>query len=161
MLVSGLVLGIAAGLLAGGDLRRLALFELRWWPLLLVGLGLRVVAGFLPLPWLAYVAAFAAVLAVALANAALPGMRLIATGAALNLSVVAANGAMPVDQRALDAAAASMPGDQLHVLLGPDARLALLADVIPVPILRAVYSVGDVFLAAGAFWLPFQWLRRR
>jgi hypothetical protein len=161
MLASGLALGLIAGLLAGGDLRRLATIQLRWWPVLVLAVVLRALASAVAtLPWVLYIAAFGGIVAVALANARYPGMRLIAVGAALNLAVVALNAGMPVDARALEAAGASMPGDRLHIELSSATRLPGFADIIPVGIFRGVYSAGDVFLAAGAFWLPFRWMRR-
>jgi hypothetical protein len=36
-----------------------------------------------------------------------------------------------------------------HELLDEDTRLAWLADVVPVPIVREVWSIGDAILAAG------------
>ncbi|MEK7860856.1 MAG: DUF5317 family protein, partial [Chloroflexota bacterium] len=77
-----------------------------------------------------------------------------------NLVGVAANGGMPVDAAAMAAVGVSMPSDRLHIPLDASTRLAALADFIPVPVVRGVYSPGDVLLAVGGFWLPFTWLRR-
>ena len=162
MLASALVLGVVAGLLAGGRASRLAELHIRWWPLLVGGLALRLIApAFGEFAAILYVAGFAGVVAVAAADRAIAGMPLIALGAALNALVVAANGGMPVDPGALEAAGAAMPDDRLHILLDETTRLAPLADVIPLAVVRSVYSIGDVVLAAGGFWVPFAWLRRR
>lgn len=161
MLVGAVAAGFALGLLAGRR-ERLARIEIAWWPLLLGAVALRLAAPALGgFALVAYVLAFACILGVAVADIRLPGMWLIGGGAALNLMVVLANGAMPVDPAAVASAGASLgPNDPLHRELGPDARLATLADVIPIPPLRNVYSVGDLLLAAGGFWLPFRSLTR-
>lgn len=84
-------------------------------------------------------------------NRHLPGLVLVAAGLAANALVMAANGAMPVSP---DAIAALGIGDVevppgKHVLLDASTRLPWLADIIPVPPLRSIISVGDVVLAAG------------
>lgn len=160
MLISSVALGVAAGLAFGGHLARLARLEIALWPVLIGGIGLRLLAPKVDAAVVLYVVAFAAIVAVAVGNRALPGMWLIAAGAALNLVVVAVNGGMPVDQSALAIADAAMPGDRLHLVLDGASRLPLLADVIPLPIVRGVYSLGDLLLALGGFWLPFTWLRQ-
>lgn len=162
MLASGPVLGVLAGLALRGRLSRLAGLRIRWWPLLGLAVVLRLVAGGVgELAALLYVLAFGGIVAVALLNARTTGMALIAAGASLNLAVVAANGAMPVDPGALAAAGARMPEDLLHVPLTDASAAPLLADRIPLALFRGVYSVGDVLLAAGGFWIPFAVMRRR
>lgn len=161
MLISSLALGVAAGVAFGGRFSRLAQLEIAWWPVLVASVGVRMVAPAVGTFAAAfYLVAFAGVAAVAIANRSLPGMTLIAAGSALNLIVVAANGGMPVDPVAVAAAGATMPADRLHIALDLSTRIAVLADVIPVPIIRGVYSAGDLLLALGGFWLPFAWLRR-
>jgi len=161
MLVGAVVAGIALGLIFGRH-EKAERIRIAWWPLLVGAIGLRSVAPALDgLALVAYLLAFASILGVAAADIRLPGMWLIALGAALNLVVVLANGAMPVDTAAAASAGASLRADDpLHRALGPDDRLAPLADIIPVPPLRNVYSVGDLALAAGGFWLPFRSLTR-
>lgn len=163
MLASAVALGVASGWLAGSRrLERLADLRISWWPLLAVAVVTRAVAPFLgELSVLAYVVAFGGITAVALADRRIPGMSVIAAGATLNAIVVAANLGMPVDPAALAAAGAMMPSDPLHVELGPATRFPQLADVIPLVLYRSVYSVGDVLLALGGFWVPFAWMRRR
>lgn len=162
MLASGPALGFALGWIFSGDPRRLAALRIRWWPLLVLGVLLRLAAGTMgEAAALLYVLGFFAVTVVATVNAALPGMALIAVGAALNLVVVAANGGMPVDPAAVVAAGARMPVDPLHLERTGSTHLAVLADIIPAPPFGAVYSAGDFLLASGGFWLPFRWLRRR
>lgn len=157
MLASAVVLGLVGGLASGGRVQRLRSFAIGW-PLLLVGsAALRLLAPFVgDLAAAAYILAFAGIVAVALRNASITGMVLVAGGAALNLIVVVANGAMPVGVDALEIAGALMPTDPLHTPLTADVRLSVLADVIPAPPLRAVYSVGDVLLAAGGAVVAFR-----
>jgi Family of unknown function (DUF5317) len=75
---------------------------------------------------------------------------LIVLGAILNGLVIAANGRMPYVPQA--AVLAHLPA----TFVGPKnqpadggTRLALLGDVIPVPLLRKVISAGDLLIAAG------------
>lgn len=162
MLISSIVLGIAAGLAFRGRWRRLGGLEIRWWPVLATAVALRLLGSVLgsAAPIL-YVAAFAGIAAVAYVNRAVPGMLFVAAGSALNVMVVAANGGMPVDAGAVQAAGASIaPANGLHVPLDTGTRLAALADIIPIPLFGVVYSIGDVLLALGGFWVPFSWLRR-
>ncbi|MGH2498600.1 MAG: DUF5317 family protein [Candidatus Limnocylindria bacterium] len=161
MLASAVALGVAAGLAFGGDWRRLARVRIRAWPLLAAAFAIRAVGFAVPLPPALYLAALAAIVAVALLNARLPGALLVAFGTALNVAVIALNGGMPVDAAAaLAAGAEQRVGDGLHVPLTDTTLLPFLADVIPVPLVRGVYSAGDVVIALGGFWLPFAALRR-
>jgi len=96
----------------------------------------------------------ALVAAFLLANRGLAGAALLALGLLSNVLVVAANGAMPVSPTA--AARAGVPlaallGDPRHELSTGSTRLAVLSDVVPVPlpVLPEVVSPGDVSVAAG------------
>ncbi len=162
MLASAVALGLAAGLATGGRLSYLGELHIRWWPLLAVSVALRVAAGSAgELAAVVYVIAFAGIVAVAAADRSLAGAPLIAAGATLNLIVVALNGAMPISPEAVAAVGGAMPTDRLHSELVPGSRLPLLADVIPFPVVRTAYSVGDVLIAAGGAWLTFAGVRRR
>ncbi|MFA9430103.1 DUF5317 domain-containing protein [Egicoccus sp. AB-alg2] len=84
-------------------------------------------------------------------NRHLPGLVLVAAGLAMNAVVMAANGAMPVSPEAVAAlgidGAVVPPGK--HMLLDDATRLPWLADIIPVPPIRSIISVGDIVLALG------------
>lgn len=84
-------------------------------------------------------------------NRRLPGIWLVALGLLLNMAVMAANRAMPVDPDAM--AAIGMAGAEVplgkHTLLTGDTLLPWLADIIPVPWLGSIVSVGDLVLAIG------------
>jgi hypothetical protein len=162
MLASGAILGVIAGLAVGRTWRPLAVVQIRWFPLLIAGLLARAVAPLLPtVAFPLYVFALAATAVSAAANVRLTGAALVAFGGALNLAVVLLNHGMPVDAGAVAAAAASMPTDALHVVLTDATLLAPLADVIPVSVVHAVYSVGDACIAVGGFLVPFVLLIRR
>lgn len=162
MLVSSVALGVAGGLLFGGDWRRLGELRIRWWPVLAAAAGLRIAGIVLPLDLVAYLGGVLAVAVVALRNTALPGAPLIAIGALLNALVFTVNGGMPYDPVAAEAAMIRpLLNDRLHLEASADTRLAFLSDVIYLPIFRNVYSIGDVVIAAGGFWLPFRWLRTK
>lgn len=162
MLASGVVLGLIAGFVLGRSWRPLSATHVRWIPLLLIGFASRGVAPALPAAAFAlYVFALVSTTLVAAVNVRIVGTALIAIGGALNLAVVALNGGMPVDAGAVIAAGATMPTDALHVTLGDATRLSLLGDVIAVPLIRSVYSIGDFCIALGGFLVPFVLLVRR
>src|SRR5213594_4101039 len=149
MLASAVGAGLLAGLALGGDVRRLATIELRWWRLFLLAIALRVLA-VLPLgddvQRVIYVVSLWSLFACIALNVRLPGARLAGLGVGLNAAAVSlAGGAMPVSPDAVVAAGVRPPVDPLHSLT-PNA--SLLGDIIPIPIL-GVYSVGDVLLALG------------
>jgi hypothetical protein len=156
VLASAVALGLLAGFARGGSFARLSRLQVAWWPVLAAAIAIRLAAGILgELAVLAYLVAFAGIVAVAVANRSLPGAWLIAAGATLNLIAVAANGAMPVSADAISAVGGSFPRDPLHVALDGSSRLPFLADVIPFPVVRTAYSVGDVLIAFGGAWLSF------
>lgn len=164
----GPLLGLVVGRALGGRMDRLAGVPYRWIPLGAAALGVQLAlfstglgdALGSPLAPLAYVASTAAVLAVVLRNLRLPrlgmpGLALVALGAASNLAAIIANGGwMPLDPGALaalgeDAAAA---GGYSNSLVLADPALAPLIDRIPIPgpgPLATVASVGDLLIALG------------
>ena len=164
-----ITIAIVVGLLAGGGLSNLATARIRWSILALVGLALQLP----PLPGrglslgLLFVS-FGILLVFALANLRLPGVALILLGLAMNFSVIAANGGMPVTRSAL---LASGQQDTLEVLVhdgGAKHHLASqsdvlipLADVIPLPGLHQAVSPGDVATYMGVIWLIVWCMRRR
>jgi hypothetical protein len=162
MLVSGLVAGFVLGLATGGDWRNLQSFNLKFWPGLVAGVLARAIAPLLG--GLALVTSLAGLLLVglvAILNRALPGAWVIGLGALLNALVTFVNAGMPVDPGALAASGKPVPSDGLHVLIGPDTRLPFLADVLLAPVVNNIYSLGDVALAIGGFWMVFRLLKRR
>jgi hypothetical protein len=161
----GPIVGILAGLLLGGRLERLGRYGYRWIPLALVGLLVQVAIFSTPLgdavdglaPAL-YVASTAAVLLVVLRNVSLPrmgvpGLALVAAGAASNLLAVAANGGyMPADPGALASVGGSLGRAYTNSIVVADAALRPLTDVYALPAwlpLANVFSVGDALICAG------------
>ena len=154
-----------AGIVRGGSLEALSQTKLRW-PLLLVG-GLLLQTAFAlwdPV-WLtgprallvALVAGLTLLLFIAV-NRHMPGMLIADLGVALNLLVIAANGAMPVSPAAADTARIEQAVDAAtfgYEETTKDTNLPWLGDVIPVPYLKEVWSAGDLLLAAGIAWLVY------
>jgi hypothetical protein len=109
-------------------------------------------AGFLVFVWL---------------NRRFPGMPVLLVGLLLNLAVMTANGGwMPISPETAshlpggsprETAAVGTRVDDKSILLQPeDTRLEFLADRFLLPEMmgyRAAISLGDMFIAVGAFWL--------
>jgi len=162
MLVSGAIVGTALGFAIGRDLSPLARVSINWLPVLIVSVCLRLAAPVIvgwTLP-MEVMAMFATAM-VALLNVRLPGMALVAIGAALNFFTVLANSGMPVDFAGLAAIGVSVPSDGLHRPETAATMFAALGDVLVIGPLRAAYSVGDAAIAIGAFLVPFLTLVRR
>jgi hypothetical protein len=165
-----LAVAVVVALARGGKLRNFAELRLRGWWLLLAGFFLQAAADFVPeSPAWSDDAAFGLVLAsyvvlllVVLLNRTESGMWLAGIGMAMNFTVIALNGGMPVspEAAALAGNGAEFVATAKHIALDASTRLAFLADVIPVEFLRTVVSLGDVFLAVGlAMFLEDQLLR--
>ena len=158
-MVLALVIAAAAGLLRGGSLESLAATRFRWIILLIEGLVIQLVFDIWDPPGLTTGHAVAvlivsnvAVATFLLVNSHLPGVVLIGAGLVLNVVVIGANQAMPVSTRAADVAGLDPPpqaAELKHERLDDDTRLPWLGDVIPLPGLKEVLSVGDVVLALG------------
>lgn len=100
-------------------------------------------------------------------NRGLPGMKILLIGAALNFTVMAANGGfMPISPQTAsrlvpEEAVADIPvgerfGTKDILLPAEDTRFELLADRFLPPVwfpYQVAFSLGDVFLAIGVFRL--------
>ena len=100
-------------------------------------------------------------------NRRIPGMPILICGVLLNLLVMAANGGfMPVSpqtanrlvskERLVDFQFGSRIGAKDILLLPQDTHFEWLADRFLTPAQfpsRAAFSLGDVFIAIGAFWM--------
>lgn len=154
-------IGIAIGYLIGGRLERLATLQFRWAALAVAGLLVQVVlfsgavdalvgqdAGAI-----VYVGSTAAVLVAVLRNLRLPGIALVAIGAASNLAAIVANGGvMPTTDSALAAAGLSPDDGLSNSAVIDDPALALLTDIFALPPsvpLANVFSIGDVLIGLG------------
>lgn len=163
LLLAATVLAVLLVRPLGGRLRPLAGLHLRASGLLVAGLGLQVLAFVVlaggPRPVLVGLHAASYVLAAVFVvlNRRVPGLVVIAGGAALNALCLSVNGGtMPA---AADAVlAAGLPLVEEHysnsgVLADP--RLAFLGDVFASPSwlpLQNVYSVGDLVVLVGVVW---------
>ena len=159
--IAVLALAVGTSWLRGGRLRNIAYAELHASWLLFAGVALQVgvdlAAGRRLLPdaglsgWTLLLLSQLLVVAFLVRNRRLPGTWIVAAGLLLNATVMAANRAMPVDPAAIAAlgleGATVAPGK--HTLLTADTYLPWLADIIPVPWLRSILSVGDLVLAVG------------
>lgn len=101
-------------------------------------------------------------------NRRLPGMGLLIFGQVLNLAVIATNGGfMPISPQTAERLIPTSVVQSLHpgsrfgtgkdiLLLPQDTRLEWLADRLLPPAwfpYQVAFSLGDVFIALGAFWL--------
>jgi len=153
-------IGIVGGLLSGGRLDRLAELRFHWAGLALLGLLVQV-ALFSPSVANAvgdagapiYVVSTLAVFVVVLRNRAIPGLAIVALGAASNLLAIVANGGwMPVAPGALESigqgigSGYSNSRELAAPVLGP------LTDVLAMPTwlpFANVLSVGDLLIGTG------------
>ncbi len=171
MLLGGIALGLIAGLLAGGSVSNLVSVRLRWMGAifaallvrygteLLISRGVEIVDALrLPL----FGGALGLLLAALWANRRQPGMSLAFVGILSNtLAIVANGGRMPILLQSLQAVGLSADdaNTPFHTILrATDAnflrQLGPLTDIIPVPLVQDVASIGDVFLGLGlAFFL--------
>ncbi len=157
-------IGMLLGWGFGGGLRALADVTIRWWPVAPVALILQVAP--LPepegplmrlLPSAALAVSYLALVALAAVNWRLWGFVSVMVGLAMNATVIAANGGMPVSETAMRGVGADeatfqrLREDPKHHLARGDDVLLPLGDVIPVrrPF-GVVVSVGDVLAYSGA-----------
>jgi hypothetical protein len=153
--------GVLAGFVAGGRLEGLANVRFHWWPLAIAGLLVQVVlfsgrvdglvGGWGPA---IYVGSTVAVLAAVVRNLRIPGLAVVALGAASNLAAILANGGyMPADPAALAAAGYGGPASGYsNSVVSAAPALRLLTDIFAVPAglpLANVFSIGDVLIAVG------------
>lgn len=156
LVVVVLLVALAVGALLGGSLERLGTLALRRWWLAVAAFGVQLLGAVVggPAYPVGLVLSLACVLGFLAANRTVPGMVLVGLGLAANALVVGLNGAMPVSEDAARRAGVALPtdgADPRHEAAGGSTRLALLGDVVPLPLpLRPeVVSPGDVLVAAG------------
>ncbi len=176
MLIAGILLGLIAGLVAGGSIGNLASIRLRWIALLFLAVVVRfatetaIEAGSpfardfrLPL----FATSFGLLLTGLWVNRSHPGMILAFIGILLNTIAILANaGYMPIWRPSFIAAGFD-PATLLspfHTMLANDTLTAdfllhagPLGDILPIPIpfIRNVASIGDLFLSAGLGFFLF------
>jgi hypothetical protein len=158
-----IALGVVIGWLAGGSIRGLNTFPLKWFGLVWVAAACQVAqyslglftdhphsvqnVGLLAVMY----GACGAFMARNWSNTTgrlHTGLVFLAGGFLLNAVPIALNGRMPYSGRAADYLGLS--GDTgKGVRIGPGTHLGWLGDVIPVPGVRAIISVGDLVLVVG------------
>lgn len=165
MVILVLAVGLACLVVALMPGLTLAFPGWRGTPILFLALAAQVVFVAFPPAWMSpraatfmYLATQGGVVVFLILNRSVKWIWVVAVGLMLNASVIAVNGAMPVSPAAVEAAGAESLHDERHVEHGvhlrnepmtENTRLAGLADVIPVPPLHKVVSVGDVILMLG------------
>ena len=153
-------MGIALGLILGGRPVGLARLEFRWAWLLIAGLFVQVILFADPVAArigdagsAIYVASTATVFAGVLRNARIPGMALVAVGAAFNLAAIVANGGyMPAGAAAMAALGKSDPTIYSNSAVVARPALEPLTDVFALPAwipFANIFSVGDLIIGLG------------
>jgi hypothetical protein len=153
-------IGLVLGLLLGGHVGRLGAIMFRWSGLIVVGMITQLLlfsdpisaqVGDLGPP--IYVASTALVLVAVLGNLAIPGLQLVAAGAASNLAAIVANGGyMPASPAALGVHAGQQAAGYSNSVVLANPALAPLTDIFALPGWlpgHNVFSVGDVAIMAG------------
>jgi hypothetical protein len=163
VVLATLVLAVALGYLAHGRLSKLATARVRWPLAAIVGLALQlapVPGRTWPLALLFVSFALLFVFAIVNVGARVAGFPLILIGIALNFTVIAVNGGMPVTRDALVASrqmdtleSLVRDGGAKHHLAGPDDHLLFLGDVVAIEPIKQAVSLGDLFTYAGVIWL--------
>jgi hypothetical protein len=165
-------IGLVVGLLVGGRPAGLATLTFRY--------GWVAVAGFLAQAVLfsapvterigdlgapLYVLSTAVVFVVLLANVRIPGLPLVALGAASNLAAIVANGGyMPASETALVAAGKIPASGYSNSAVLTDPALRPLTDILALPTwlpFANVFSVGDVLIGLGIVAAIAVAMRRR
>ena len=158
-ILASIPVGIVVGWLLGGRLGGLAAVRFHWVGLAILGLlvqlllftdaGGNVVGSWVPA---VYVASNLVVLAAVIRNVTIPGVWLIALGAAGNLAAIVANGGlMPADPAALASAGLQIGGVTNSVVLA-DPALRPLTDIFAIPAgvpMANVFSLGDILIGIG------------
>jgi hypothetical protein len=157
----GLLAGFACGLVLGGRPSGVAELHLRWIPVVLAGLLVQVILFSRPVsdavgPFgpVLYVGSTALVFAAVLRNARLPGLAIVAAGAACNLAAIIANGGyMPASPGALAAIGHVLGSTYSNSAVVARPGLEPLTDLFALPLwvpFHNVFSVGDILIAVGA-----------
>jgi hypothetical protein len=165
------VIGLVLGLLLGGRPSGLATIRFHWPWLAILGFGVQLVLFSGPVgAWLGpaapvvYVVSTFLVLVAVVRNVAVPGLALVALGAALNLAAIVANGGyMPADPGALAFSGTEVHEGYTNSALVPSPALQPLTDVYALPAwvpLANVFSVGDVLIGVGVVIVLVVGMRR-
>lgn len=153
-----LLLLIVSVPLTGGRLSRLADLNVRWMSAILVALALQIWVTTIPtapaVGTVVHLASYALGAWFILVNRRIPGLLVTASGGAMNLTAIAANGGvMPASPTAMERAGLVHTGEHfVNSGAVEGARLAWLGDVFSIPAswpLSNVFSFGDLVLVVG------------
>jgi hypothetical protein len=170
MILAVILLGVGVlwGLAQGGKLNKLGEVEFKFAWLVFAGLGLQIAAELVgafifrglgnSVAGLVILAlSYGCLIAFLALNLQRPGALFIGAGLALNLLVILLNQSMPVSVRAAQAAGIQsvrfLEAAVKHQVMSAGTKLSFLGDVIPVPVIGTVVSVGDVLIGVGMFVL--------
>ncbi len=177
ILAVAVLCAVAVGLATGGSLRQLALLPLQWGWIALAAFFFQLYIIYFPEPLgqglaspraILLMSSYILLLVVMWRNRALPGIWLMGAGLCANLLAMLLNGGyMPISPEALEQVGrprSVMTGDMgarvratKDIVLPREATVAWwLTDifVLPPPFpIPSVFSLGDVAIAIGAFWL--------
>jgi hypothetical protein len=155
-----IIIGLVVGFLAGGRLSAIGDLRFRLAPLVIAGFLAQVLlfsdavaerVGDLG-PAL-YVGSTLMVVGAVLRNATIPGMPLVALGAASNLAAIVANGGfMPASPAAMAALGKDAPTIYSNSAVLAQPVLAPLTDIFALPSwlpFSNIFSIGDVILGVG------------
>jgi hypothetical protein len=159
--LGAVVLGVVAGLLAGGSIDNFARLRFRWPLVVLAAVVVREAVLLTPVGRVngaqyLYALALAAIVIWTIVHFyRLPGVFFVTAGGLLNLTVILANGGrMPV--------APGLAGPLLrlgtvgqYTLMGPDTHLTFLADWISIWPIPEAYSPGDLLIGVGIALVAF------
>lgn len=107
-----------------------------------------------------FIVSYLLVLITILSNLHIKSMKAIGLGFLLNFLVIVLNGGyIPVSVKALQSVGAYGKIELLKrytrfnncVLMGKNTNLNFLGDIIPIPLLKQVISIGDIFILLGFF----------
>ena len=157
------VLAVLSPLLTGGSLRRLADLRFRGTWILVAALLAQVVAiEVVPdanhdLLSAVHLATYVAAGWYVVLNRSIPGLWVVALGAASNGIAIAANGGtLPASRTALETAGIHLePGEFVNSGVLEHPHLGFLGDVFAIPAgvpLANVFSIGDVLIVLGVAW---------
>jgi uncharacterized protein DUF5317 len=155
-----IVIGLVVGFIAGGRLSAIGEIRFRWAPLVFVGFLLQVllfsdaVAERIgDLGPILYVASTLMVVIAVVRNLSIPGLPLVAMGAASNLAAIVANGGfMPASPSAMAALGKAAPTIYSNSAVVAQPALAPLTDIFAMPVwlpFHNIFSIGDAILAVG------------
>jgi lipoprotein signal peptidase len=170
-IVYPLLLALLIGLLMGRSPASLGRIHFRWAWLAMGSLAVQllifstplgeVLGGLAPI---GYIASTAAALLFVLANVQLPGLVMVAAGAASNLLAILANGGyMPTTAEALAAVGHKISTAYSNSTTAANVALAPLTDIFALPRqlpVANVFSIGDVLIGVGVFVLVLAAMRR-